>query len=176
VGSLFNRRRLPTLLRAVARLHPRWPALRLEVVGDNRTEPRRDFGTLARDLGVADCVRLAGFAPESALADLYAAADVGVFLSEYEGFGLPALEAMARGLPVVVGDRPAQSEVFAGAALLVDPLDDAALAARLDRLLASPGERARLARAGRDLAGRHSWKGCAARTLAVLREARAARA
>jgi glycosyltransferase involved in cell wall biosynthesis len=174
-GSLFNRRRLPTVLRAVARLRPRWPALRLHVVGDNRTAPRRDFGALARRLGVSDVVRLAGFVPEAVLVDLYAAADVGIFVSEYEGFGLPALEAMARGLPVVVGDRPAQSEVFAGAAVAVDPQDDGALAWVVDRLLSSPEERARLARAGHALAARHSWRECAARTLEVLREARAAR-
>jgi glycosyltransferase involved in cell wall biosynthesis len=130
-----------------------------------------DLAALARRTGLGERARLRGFVGEAALADLYAAADVAVFLSEYEGFGLPALEAMARGVPVVVSDRPALSEIYAGAALVVDPHDEAAVAGALDRLLRdralAEDQRAR----GRALAARHSWAEAARATRAALEEA-----
>lgn len=171
VGSIFNRRRLPELLRAVGRLAPRFPALRLHVVGDNRTSPRLDLAALARGLGLAERVALDGFVDEAALAERYAAADVAVFLSEYEGFGLPALEAAARGVPLVVSARPALSEVFGGAALTVDPGDVAAIAAAVERVLCQPELREDLVRRGHGLAARHSWSDTAALTRAALCEA-----
>ncbi len=168
VGSIFNRRRLPELLRATARLVPRFPGLRLHVVGDNRTHPSVDLGALVRELGLARRVALEGFVTDAELAERYAAADVAVFLSEYEGFGLPALEAAARGVPLVVSDRPALSEVFGAAALTVDPGDVNAVAAALGRVLADPALGRDLVARGRDLAARHSWSDVAARTRAVL--------
>ena len=101
VGSIFNRRCLPELLQATARLVRSCPDLRLEVVGENRTHPWIDVEALADRLGLARHVRLSGFLSDRELAIRYAAADVGVFLSDYEGFGLGVLEAMARGVPVV---------------------------------------------------------------------------
>jgi glycosyltransferase involved in cell wall biosynthesis len=157
VGTVFGRRRLPVLLRAIALLRRRHPRVRLEVVGDLRSHPRRDGPALAARLGLAQTVRYTGFASEAGLADRYAAADAAVFLSEYEGFGLPALEAMARGVPVVVSDRPAQNEVFAGAALTVPLEDEAALAGALARVLEDDALRHDLVARGRALAARHSW-------------------
>lgn len=170
VGSIFNRRRLPELLRAVARLAPRCPGLRLCVVGDNRTQPRLDLAALARELGLAGRVALEGFVTDAELADRYAAADVAVFLSEYEGFGLPALEAAARGVPLVVSDRPALSEVFGAAALTVDPGDVDAIAAALGRVLGDAALRQGLVSRGRALAAGHSWNDVAVRTRAALAE------
>ena len=80
-------------------------------------------------------MRLSGFVEDHELALRYAAADAFVALSEYEGFGLPALEAAARGLPLVVGRPPSQGEIFRDAALLVDPRDEHAIAQALDRAL-----------------------------------------
>ena len=97
VGSIFNRRCLPELLRATSLLARRWPGLVLDVVGENRTAPRLDLRRAARELGLEARVRFSGFVDEPGLADRYAAADAAVFLSEYEGFGLPAMEAAARG-------------------------------------------------------------------------------
>ena len=91
-------------------------------------------------------------------ADRYAAADVAVSLSEYEGFGLPALEAAARGVPLVVGEAPSLGEIFGGAAMVVQPRDESAVARALDRVLGEPGLRERLVGAGRALDGlRHSF-------------------
>lgn len=173
VGSIFNRRRLPELLRAVARLRPRHPRLRLHVVGDNRTQPRADFAGLVRDLGLTAQVRFEGFLDEPALALRYAAADAAVFLSDYEGFGLPAMEAAARGVPLVVSARPALAEIFGPAALVVDAEDVDGVARALDRAVTSHVLRDELARRGRALAAAHAWADCARRTRAVLAQAAA---
>lgn len=158
VGAILNRRRLPTLLRATARMARCFPGLTLEVVGENRTYPRFDFQRLSEALGIESRVRFTGFVDEAGLAIRYAAADVAVSLSEYEGFGLPTLEALARGVPAVVSDRPSLNEIFGQAALLVDPQDDAAVAAALARLLAEPGLAQNLVARGRALASRYSWQ------------------
>ena len=168
VGSILNRRRLPELLRAVAGLAPRWPGLRLDVVGENRTHPRLDVHGLVARLGLERCVRLRGFIDDRRLADCYAAADVAIYLSEYEGFGLPALEAMARGVPVVIGDRPALTEIFGAAALGVDPGDVTAIGRALDRLLREPGLKADLAARGRAIAAHYTWVQAAASTREAL--------
>ena len=167
VGTILNRRRLPILLRAFRSLKD----ATLHVVGENRTHPPLDLDGIVRALGLRDRVRLCGFSTEAGLADRYAAADAAVFLSEYEGFGLPALEAMARGVPVVVGDRPAMNEVFGEGALLADPRDPAAIAEALERLLHDPDLAADLVARGRALARRFSWEQAAAATRTVLAEA-----
>jgi len=116
------------------------------------------------DAGLAGSVRLAGFVDDDALALRYAAADVAVFLSDYEGFGLPALEAMARGVPVVASGAPALGEIFGEAALLVEPRDEGAVAGAIQRVLENPALRADLIRRGRALAARYSWKEAADQT------------
>lgn len=174
VGSVLNRRRAPVLLEAVRRLTSAPPEPLLDIVGENRTQPRLDLPQLASALGIDARVRFSGFVDEAALADRYAAADVFVYLSEYEGFGLPVLEAMARGVPVVTSTRPATGEIFADAALLVEPADSAAVAAAIARVLSSQRLRDDLVARGRALAARHSWADAAARTHALLREAASA--
>jgi glycosyltransferase involved in cell wall biosynthesis len=173
VGTLLNRRCLPVLFHAAARLRRAWPDLTLDVVGENRTHPHLDLPALARRTGLGDHARLSGYVGEAALADRYAAADVFVFLSEYEGFGLPVLEAMARGVPVVTSTRPALGEVFAEAALLVDPRDAPAIAFALDHVLRDPALRADLVARSRALASCHSWAHCARLTRDVLEAAAA---
>lgn len=168
VGTLLGRRCLPTLLQAASRLARSWPGLRLEVVGEDRTHPPIDFPGLVRRLGLETAARLSGFVSEAALADRYAAADVAVSLSEYEGFGLPVLEAMARGVPVVIGNRPALSEIFGGAALAVEPRDAGAVAAAVDRVLRSDALRDDLVARGRLLAARHTWQETARLTRQAL--------
>jgi glycosyltransferase involved in cell wall biosynthesis len=171
VGSIFRRRRLPELLRATAEVARRHPGLRLEVVGENRTHPFLDVPALVRRLDLGDHVRLSGFLPDAELADRYAAADVAVFLSDYEGFGLGVLEAMARGLPVVASERPAMGELFGAAALLVDPADPAGVAAAIKRVLADAALRRDLVERGLALARTFSWREAARATRAALDEA-----
>jgi glycosyltransferase involved in cell wall biosynthesis len=168
VGAVLNRRCTPELLRAIARLSRRHPGLLLDVVGENRTFPRLDLPRLVASLGLSERVRLSGFVDEAGLADRYAAADAAVSLSEYEGFGLPALEAAARGVPLVVGEPPSLGEIFAAAALLVPPRNESAVAAALDRVLTDRWQRERLIAAGYALAARHSWERTATLTRGVL--------
>jgi glycosyltransferase involved in cell wall biosynthesis len=168
VGAIFNRRCLPVLLRAVSRLVRRHPDLVLEVVGQNRTNPPLDLPLAVHALGLERNVRLAGFVTEPALADRYAAADAAVFLSEYEGFGLPVLEAMARGVPAVVSHRPSLGEIFGEAALGVEPRDEPGVEAALERVLSEPALRSDLAARGRALAARYTWAETARRTRDAL--------
>ncbi len=168
VGAVLNRRCAPELLRAVARLAPRHPGLVLDLVGENRTHPRLDLQGLVASLGLGDRVRLSGFVNEAGLADRYAAADAAVSLSEYEGFGLPALEAAARGVPLVVGEAPSLGEIFAPAALLVPPRDESAVATALHAILTDPPLWKRLSAAGRALAKEYSWDRTATLTRGVL--------
>jgi glycosyltransferase involved in cell wall biosynthesis len=173
VGSILNRRRLPELLHAVARTARRHPGLVLDVVGENRTHPRLDVQLLVDTLGLTRQVRLSGFLSDDDLRLRYAAADLAVYLSDYEGFGIPVLEAMAHGLPVITSERPATGEIFAGAARLVDPGDVGAIADAVGALVSDGGERSRLVARGMELAARHSWREAASRTRAVLAEAAA---
>lgn len=168
VGSILNRRRLPALLHAVSRLLPAWPDLVLDVVGENRTHPPLDLVALGSRLGMAERLRASGFVSDAALAERYAASDVAVYLSEYEGFGLPVLEAMSRGVPVLTSARPATGEIFAGSALLVEPQDVPGIAEALAHLLGDPTLRADLGSRGRALAARYSWGQAARGTREVL--------
>ena len=168
VGAIFNRRCLPVLFRAVSRLVRRHPELTLEVVGENRTVPPLDLDRAVRAAGLERHARLSGFVTDEDLALRYAAADVAVFLSEYEGFGLPALEAMARGVPVVVSSRPSLGEIFAEAALVVEPRDEPAVEAAIESVLTDPSLRQDLVARGRRLAARYSWRETARRTKETL--------
>jgi len=171
VGAILNRRRLPVLLRAVAHLRRTWPDLALEVVGDNRTHPPLDLEALVAEMGLGGAVRLSGHTSDGELVARYAAADVAVFLSEYEGFGLPVLEAMVRGVPVVASARPALGEIFGSAALLVEPGDEQGVAAAIDRVVRDERFRADLVRRGYALAASFSWVEAARRTRYELAQA-----
>jgi glycosyltransferase involved in cell wall biosynthesis len=168
VGSLFNRRSVSELLLALPRLARRFSGLRLDLVGANRTHPRLDLERLIDGLGLHDSVRLTGFLSDAELACRYAAADLVVYLSDYEGFGLPVMEAMARGVPVVTGDRPSTNEIAGDAARLVDPRDVGAIGAAIDELLRRPEQRARLGAAGLKRAQLFDWRATARRTREIL--------
>jgi glycosyltransferase involved in cell wall biosynthesis len=111
----------------------------------------------AAALGVADDVRFPAWVSAEELEGLYAAAAGFVFPSLYEGFGLPVLEAMARGVPVACSDRSSLPEVAGDAALLFDPDDVRAIAATLRALLAGGPDVDRLRAAGRARVARFSW-------------------
>jgi alpha-1,3-rhamnosyl/mannosyltransferase len=97
-------------------------------------------------------------------------ADAVAYISTYEGFGLPVLEAMTRGVPVLTSDRSALPEVAGDAALLTDPTDDEAVTDALRRLLGDAELRVDLSRRGRERASRFSWEATARATLDAYRE------
>jgi glycosyltransferase involved in cell wall biosynthesis len=117
-------------------------------------------------LGVEDDVRFPAWVDAAALEALWALSDAFVFPSLYEGFGLPVLEAMARGVPVACSNTSSLPEVAGDAALLFDPHDEAAIAAALTRLLGDVALRERLIALGLTRAGEFTWKRTAQLTLA----------
>lgn len=115
-------------------------------------------------------VRFLGFVPDATLAVLYRLAAVFVFPSLYEGFGLPTLEAMAAGTPVVTSNVSSLPEVVGDAALLVDPMDPAAIAAAVRRVRHEPALRADLVQRGRERVKAFSWERSVARVRAIYGE------
>lgn len=111
VGSILNRRPIANLVRAVALLKDRFPALTLTVIGDNRTRPRQDLAALAADLGLDGRVAFEGYVDEAALRRAYAEADFFCFPSLYEGFGIPVVEAQRHGLPVLTLKNSSLAEI-----------------------------------------------------------------
>jgi glycosyltransferase involved in cell wall biosynthesis len=168
VGSLFNRRRLPDLIEAFAVATASLPKSRLVIVGDDRTWPPQDLERVAAHHGVADRTRFLSYIDDSALADLYARATVFAFLSEYEGFGLTPLEALAAGVPPVVLDTPVAREVYQDAAVFVPAGDIGAAASALRELLTNPQAAAPLVSRAPALLRRYSWEDAAERTLGEI--------
>jgi glycosyltransferase involved in cell wall biosynthesis len=115
-------------------------------------------------------VRFFGFVPEETLAVLYRLASAFVFPSLYEGFGLPPLEAMASGTPVITSNVSSLPEVVGDAALLIDPLDPSALADAMWRVLEEPALRSELIRRGCERVKTFSWARSVARTREVYAE------
>ena len=115
----------------------------------------------AARLGVTDDLRFLGWVDQAELEGLYASARVFVFPSLYEGFGLPILEAMQRGLPVACSNRTSLPEVAGGAALLFDPERPEEVAAAMERLLTDKTERERLRAAGLERASQFTWENTA---------------
>jgi glycosyltransferase involved in cell wall biosynthesis len=172
VGSIFNRRFIPQLVEGFGALAARYPEVRLEIVGDNRTAaPRLDIGRLVAASRAADRIAVRTYAPEGELAGLYARARAFVFLSSYEGFGFTPLEALSVGLPVVVLDTPVAREVYGDAVIYVPAPQPALIEAALERALFDEDERGRLLAAAGPVLARYSWSRCAAQVLDELARA-----
>jgi glycosyltransferase involved in cell wall biosynthesis len=167
MGNTKPNKDLPTLLRAFAKVRADHPGLRLLLVG-------RDLpGYAASVLGdgeAAAAVSFTGHVRDGVLRSLYAGAAAFVFPSRYEGFGLPPLEAMISGTPVVCSDAASLPEVVGDAALLFPAGDAAAAAAQIERVLDDGALRATLLAAGTARAARFTWERTAAGTLAAYRE------
>lgn len=168
VGTLQPRKNLLRLLAAAVRV-ARERQVHLRVVGPDGHQARIIREALAGATGVR--VEIAGYLAQEDLPAEYEAADMLVYPSLYEGFGLPVVEAMATGLPVVTSTRGALPEVAGDAALLVDPLDEAALAAAITRLASDDELRRELSVHGRARAARFTWPDAAGRLIHVYQEA-----
>lgn len=168
VGTLEPRKGHELLLRAFAQAQ----------VGEHHlvfagpTAGRADtLIALARELGVAGRLIILGAVDDPVLAGLYRDAAALCMPSLAEGFGLPALEAIAAGVPVVASDLPAVREVVGDAGLLFPPGAADALARELERVIADDAVRERLRRAGPDRAARFTWEGAAQKTAAAYARA-----
>jgi glycosyltransferase involved in cell wall biosynthesis len=171
VGSLEPRKNVGTLVSAFAGGGEKELAdITLVLVGPSGWLDNDLISPHDRD-ALGERLRLLGYVPDQDLRGLLAGADVFAFPSRHEGFGLPLLEAMAQGTPVVAADIPALREVAGGAASLVDPMDRPAWADALASLLADGERRATLAELGRRRAGAFSWEATVQATHAVYVEA-----
>ncbi len=159
------RKNVPALLRAWTRALPELPeSLWLVVAGGpgSRSVPDADLPQ------TPERVLFTGYVPDEVLPALYSGAISFVFPSLCEGFGLPILEAMACGAPVVTSDGSSLAEVGSGAAILVEPSSVNSIAAGIHQVVHEPGLRNALSRAGLERARRYSWSRCAELTRAVL--------
>lgn len=172
VGSIFNRRHVPVLLEAFARVAAAHSQARLDIVGNDRTHPPERIAHLASVSPVCDRVRLRSWISDEDLDGLYTSASVFVFLSEYEGFGLTPLEAMAAGVPSVVLDTPVAREVLGDAAVFVDCPDPSAVSEAIAELLnPSSDVRRQVLTAAPAVLAQYRWSAAAATVLTVLEEA-----
>jgi glycosyltransferase involved in cell wall biosynthesis len=157
VGTIEPRKNLSRLLEAFKPLLIDWPDLKLVLVGKKGWLYESFFQRL-RTLGLQDRVIFPGYVEEADLPAFYQLAEVFVFPSLYEGFGLGPIEAMACGTPVVSSNSSSLPEVVGEAGLLVNPTDTAALGEALRRVLADPELRANLAQQGLIQAQKFSWQ------------------
>jgi glycosyltransferase involved in cell wall biosynthesis len=165
VGTVEPRKNLPTLVEAFSDLAR--AGLDLVLVGPDGWH--EDLQTVVEPLG--ERARPLGFVAEGELATLYAGASAFAYPSSWEGFGLPVLEAMAYGTPVVTSAGTACAEVTGDAALLVDPKDPAALQTALNRLIEDSELADRLRHDGRLRASHYTWERTAELTAAAYRDA-----
>lgn len=168
VGRRDPHKNLATLLRALALARPE-TGLGLRLIGPGSAEHDAELKALAAELGLADAVEFSAWVPHEALPVAYASAFAVVVPSRWEGFGLPVLEAMACGAPVLCSTGGALPEVAGDAALTFDPDDVGALADAIRRLHREPRLRAELCRAGLKRAAGFTWERTGAETASLVR-------
>ena len=162
-GTVEPRKNLPGLLRAWAQLEANSDLVLVGPQGWNED--------LDKHIGSArDRVKVLGWLPQRDLAPIYAGAACFCYPSFTEGFGLPVLEAMAQGTPVVTSSGTSTAEIAEGAGLLVDPNDPAAIADAIGRVLNDTELAAQLALKGRQRAETYTWDSAAEKTLAAYKE------
>jgi glycosyltransferase involved in cell wall biosynthesis len=166
IGTLEARKNLPRLLEAFALARKKGLPHKLLIGGARGWRLSNLAGIVERHALENDVVFL-GFVEDADLPALYGRAEFFVYPSSYEGFGMPILEAMACGTPVITSNCSSMPEVSGDAALLIDPFDVSDLAARMIELAASRDLRTSLCTRGLARAARFSWEKTAQETLAV---------
>ena len=176
VGSIQPRKNLARLVRAYARV-------RASLRGNKTADKLPKLVLVGKcawlydetlraldETGVKETVVLTGYVPQADLPALYSGALCFVYPSYFEGFGLPPLEAMKCGAPVIVGNKTSLPEVVGDAALTVDPFDVEAIASAMKRVIDNPALRGELSIKGQTRAGAFDWRETARQTLAIYEE------
>jgi glycosyltransferase involved in cell wall biosynthesis len=171
VGTLEPRKNQDVLIRAYARLKRRLGLPHVLALVGARGWMYEPLFALARDLGLGSDVRFVDYVAPSDLPLWYNCADLFAYPSVYEGFGLPVLEAMACGAPVVTSSTSSLGEIAGDACLTVEPGSEEALEAAMARILEDASVRAPLRSAGPVRASQFSWEKTALQTAAVYRAA-----
>lgn len=169
LGTVQPRKNLQRLIRAFAGVVAAGLPHTLVVAGQMGWLAEPIYAEVAAR-GLVNRVLFTGYVADADLPALYTGADALAFVSRYEGFGMPALEAMACGTPVVAADTSSLPEVIGDAGLLVNPEDEIAIAAALTRILSDSDLHAEYRIRARKRAAAFSWERCARETLAVLEE------
>jgi glycosyltransferase involved in cell wall biosynthesis len=169
VGTLEPRKNLKTLLKSFGKIKDTFPDVKLVHAGPQGWLYEEVLIQISEN-GLESSVTFLGRIPLDDLVGLYNAAEVFVFPSLYEGFGLPVLEAMACGCPVITSNVSSLPEVAGDAAILVNPINDDMIAHQLNMVLSDPELREHLRQQGLAQARRFSWQRCAEETLKVYRE------
>lgn len=170
LGTLEPRKNLDLLLRAFARWRQTADienrGVKLVLAGARGWYYNEIFRNVEA-LGLTELVQFPGFVPTEALPEWYAAAEAFVYPSLFEGFGLPVIEAMASGTPVICSRAPGVAEIAGDAAIAFAPRDEDALAAALHLVMSQPALRSELRQRGLARAARFSWQRCAEQTVEV---------
>jgi glycosyltransferase involved in cell wall biosynthesis len=161
VSARRPHKNLPSLLRAFARLQQD----AVLVLPGYSTPFENELTALAAELGIVERVRFLGWVSEADLEGLYSAAACFIFPSLAEGFGLPVLEAMDRGVPVACSNASSLPEIAGDAARYFDPLQEDEITAAMNELLSDRSQAEQLARAGIERAGTFSWERAARETI-----------
>ncbi|MFN2497963.1 MAG: glycosyltransferase family 4 protein [Pyrinomonadaceae bacterium] len=173
VGSIQPRKNLRRLIEAYSLLQQQQPECKLPqlvLVGKNAWLYDETL-QLLKDRDVGASIVLPGYVPESDLPALYSGALCFIYPSYFEGFGLPPLEAMKCGAPVIVGNKTSLPEVVGDAALMIDPFDVNAIAAAIQKVISDSDFRSDLRVKGMQRAKQFDWKETARQTLAVYEKA-----
>ncbi len=173
-GAIYPPKNFTRLIRAYARVGPQRGIPLVVAGGENRFLSEGELRE-PEALGIAEWVRWPGWIEQEELAGLYTMADALLLPSIFESCGLPVLEAMAAGCPVVTADRYGTKELAEGAAVLVDPESVESIASGIGRVLEDQSLRTELVAAGRVRSRDFTWERCASGTLEVLERVGAGR-
>ncbi len=167
VGTIQPRKNLTTLIEAFAKFHTEQPDYKLIIVGRKGWLYEEIFNKV-KEMNVEDSVIFTGYLPDSTVKKLYKDAFCFVLPSLYEGFGLPVLEAMSMGCPVIASFSSSLPEIGGEACLYFDPKNPAELTEKMNTLLQSSELRAELIQKGKERVKEFSWETCAKQTLDLI--------
>lgn len=168
VGTLHPRKNLEFLVKVFSRISSIFPEYNLVLTGKKGWYYEKLYN-LINALGLKDNVVFTGYLPDEDAPCLYNGASVFLFPSLYEGFGLPPLEAMGCGIPVISSNTSSLPEVVGDAGILLSPKDEKAWVAAIKHLLENPAALSAMAEKSIKQAGKFSWDKCARETLAVYK-------